>query len=95
MRECWLLEYCSQLVNQVLPAAAGRQPHHFPAGPPLNPMSFQITNVMCLPRTTSLLLFFCFTVASSVVHGQNQRVADAKNTSTGNAEPVMDPQLNK
>ncbi|MGI9458565.1 MAG: hypothetical protein ACR2NF_01070, partial [Pirellulales bacterium] len=48
---------------------------------------------MRLLRITFLLLFFCFSVASSVVHGQNQRVTDAKNTSTGNAEPVMDPQL--
>ena len=93
MRECWLLESCGELVNQVLPAAAGRQPHRFPAGSPLTPMSFQIANVMRLHRITSLLLFVCFAVASSVVHGQNQRVTDAKNTSTGNAEPVLDPQL--
>ncbi len=53
---------------------------------------------MRLPRISCLLIFICFASLSCFVQAQNASLKDAKNKDaknsvTGNAEPVLDPDL--
>ncbi len=44
---------------------------------------------------SSFVFYFCFASASCLVQAQVKRPDDAKNSATGNAEPVLDPGLKK